>query len=207
MRKSLDQLVVIFSDRNLFPRRRTPPLIKALAVKAYVEGLSFRRAADVVRGLGYGVSHEAVRDWFHTAGRLLSTIAKRRRGFIAADETVVWNLVRRAYVWAAREIRTGDVVAVQVSRGRGIGDCLRFMEIVRGSCANSPTIYTDRGPWYDWPMNFLKLRRRRKTFGRRNAIESWFSRLKRRMRQFNVCFPTYSTGVSERWIRSWVALS
>jgi transposase-like protein len=56
-------------------------------------------------------------------------------------------------------------------------------------------------------MAFLKLRRRRKTFGRRNSIESWFSKLKRRTKQFNVCFPTYSTRVSERWIRAWVALS
>jgi hypothetical protein len=50
-------------------------------------------------------------------------------------------------------------------------------------------------------MAFLKLRRRR------NSIESWFSKLKRRARQFNICFPTYSTRVSERWIRAWVALS
>jgi len=59
---SLDQLAAIFGDRNLFPRRRAPPLIKALAVKAYVEGLSFRRAAKVLGELGFKASHEAVRD-------------------------------------------------------------------------------------------------------------------------------------------------
>jgi transposase-like protein len=207
MKISLDHLVAIFSDRNLFPRRRTPPLIKALAVKTYVEGLSFRRVANVLSELGFKASYEAVRDWFHTVGELLSKTIKHRRGFIAIDETVVWNLVKRAYLWAAREIRSGDVVAIQVSRGRGIAECLRFMEIVKDSCVNKPTIYTDRGPWYDWPMAFLKLRRRRKTFGRRNSIESWFSKLKRRIRQFNVCFPTYSPRVLESWIRVWVALS
>jgi transposase-like protein len=67
-------------------------------------------------------------------------------------------------------------------------------------------IYTDREPWYNWPMAFLKLKRR-KTFGKRDSIESWFSKLKRRTKQFNVCFPTYSPRVSERWIRAWVALS
>jgi transposase-like protein len=56
-------------------------------------------------------------------------------------------------------------------------------------------------------MKFLKLRHRRKTFGIRNSIESWFSKLKRRIKQFNVCFPTYKTRVSEKWIISWVALS
>ena len=44
-------------------------------------------------------------------------------------------------------------------------------------------------------------------FGIRNSIEQWFSELKRRIRQFNVCFPTYKPRVSERWIASWVALS
>jgi transposase-like protein len=47
-------------------------------------------------------------------------------------------------------------------------------------------------------MAFLKIRRRRKIFGRRNAIEFWFGMLKRRARQFNVCFPTYSSSVSKR---------
>jgi transposase-like protein len=56
-------------------------------------------------------------------------------------------------------------------------------------------------------MKFLKIRHRRKTFGVRNSIEQWFSELKRRIRQFNVCFPTYKPRVSERWIASWVALS
>ena len=56
----------------------------------------------------------------------------------------MWNFVNRAYLWAAK--KSGDVVAIQVSRGRGVGECLRFMEIVKDSCANKPTIYTDRGP-------------------------------------------------------------
>jgi transposase-like protein len=40
---------------------------------------------------------------------------------------------------------------------------------------NNSIIYTDGGPWYIWPMKFLKLRHRRKTFGIRNSIESWLA--------------------------------
>jgi transposase-like protein len=76
MKISLDHLLAIFSDRNLFPRRRAP-LIKALAVKAYVEGLSFRRVANVLEELGFKASYEAVRDWFHSVGELLSEKIKR----------------------------------------------------------------------------------------------------------------------------------
>ncbi|MEM3095544.1 MAG: DDE-type integrase/transposase/recombinase [Nitrososphaerota archaeon] len=120
---------------------------------------------------------------------------------------MICNLVRRAYLWVAREVGTGEVMAVQVSRGRGIGECLRFMEMVRDRCSNNPTVYTDRGPWYKWPIKVLRMRRRIEAFGRRNTIESWFSELKRRIRQFNACFPTYRPKVSERWIRSWMVLS
>ncbi|MEM3124172.1 MAG: IS6 family transposase, partial [Nitrososphaerota archaeon] len=96
---------------------------------------------------------------------------------------------------------------VQVSRGRGIAECIRFLEVVRDRCANNPTVYMDRAPWYGWPMKVLGLRRRVETLGRRNAIESWFSKLKRRIKQFNTSFPTYRPKVSEKWIRAWMTLS
>ncbi|MGC8934825.1 MAG: hypothetical protein ACP5LN_06705 [Thermoproteota archaeon] len=78
------------------------------------------------------------------AGEILSkNKIKKKRGFIAADETVVFNLAKKAYLWAAREVKTGEIVALQVTRGRGIGECLRFLEKVKESCKNNPTVYTD----------------------------------------------------------------
>jgi len=73
----------------------------------------------------------------------------------------------------------GEVISVQVSRGRGLGECLRFLEKVKGRCRGKPTVYTDGGPWYTWPMKILKIRHRRETFGKRNSAEQWFSKLKR----------------------------
>jgi len=75
---------------------------------------------------------------------------------------------------------------------------------VKNRCTGRPTTYTDRGPWY---MKVLGIRHRRETFGMRNPIEQWFSRLKRRIRQFNIFFPTYKIKTTERWIRAWTALS
>ncbi|MEM3095802.1 MAG: DDE-type integrase/transposase/recombinase, partial [Nitrososphaerota archaeon] len=175
----LGRLIGFFGDRDVFPRLRTPPWVRALGVRLYVGGLSLRRVAGILGELGFQVSHESVRDWFNRAGEVFSSIA--RRGPIAVDETVIRNLVRRAYLWAAREVGTGEVMVVQVSRGRGIDECIRFLEVVRDRCANNPTVYTDRAPWYGWPMKVLGLRRRVETLGRRNAIESWFSKLKRRI--------------------------
>jgi len=64
-----------------------------------------------------------------------------------------------------------------------------------------------KGPWYIWPMKILGVGHRRKTFSIRNSIEQWLSSLKRRIRQFDICFPTYKTKTTERWIRAWTALS
>ena len=71
--------------------------------------------------------------------------------------TIVFNLTKKAYLWAAREVKSGEVIALQVTRGRGIGECLKFLEKLKKSCKNNPTVYTDRGPWYNWPMKFLKI--------------------------------------------------
>jgi len=60
-----------------------------------------------------------------------------------------------------------------------------MLEKVKRRCRGRPTIYTDRGQWYVWPMKVLGIRHRRETFG---MIEQWFFRLKRRIRQFNVYF-------------------
>ena len=68
-----------------------------------------------------------------------------------------------------------EVVSLQVSRGRGLGECLRFLEKVKRRYRGRPTIYTDRGPWY---MKVLGIRHRCERFGIRNPIEQWFSKLK-----------------------------
>jgi len=182
-------------------------LVKAVAVKAYTLGLSLRQVAVFLGGMGFSVSRESVRRWFLKAGEVLSGGGVGRRGFIAVDETVIFNLSGRAYLWAAREVRSGEVVAVQVSRGRGLGECLRFLEKVKRRYRGRPTIYTDRGPWYIWPAKVLGIRHRRETFGMRNPIEQWFSKLKRRIRQFNTYFPTHKTKTTEIWIKAWTALS
>jgi uncharacterized membrane protein len=73
---STGQLYSLFSDRKIFPRRRVDPFAKAIGVKAYTLGLSYK------------VSREAIRKWYLEAGELLFNIKIKRRGFIAADETV-----------------------------------------------------------------------------------------------------------------------
>ncbi|MEM4315417.1 MAG: hypothetical protein QXT66_03645 [Nitrososphaerota archaeon] len=52
----LGRLIGFFGDRNVFPRLRTPPWVRALGVRLYVEGLSLRRVAGILCELGFQVS-------------------------------------------------------------------------------------------------------------------------------------------------------
>ncbi|MEM2373293.1 MAG: hypothetical protein QXI11_02505 [Thermoproteota archaeon] len=58
-----------------------------MAVRLYSEGLSLRRVSEVFSELGFNVSYESIRLWLHKAGCMLSYISRRRRCFIAVDET------------------------------------------------------------------------------------------------------------------------
>ena len=106
--------------------------------------MCLRQVAAFLGGMGYRVSRESVRRWFLKAGELFSRNRVGRRGFIVADETVIYDLAGKAYLWAAREVRSGEVVAVQVTKGRGVGECLRFLERVRGAATTTPQ-YTPIG--------------------------------------------------------------
>ncbi|MEM2180986.1 MAG: hypothetical protein QXP32_09265 [Nitrososphaeria archaeon] len=53
---------------------------------------------------------------------------KKRRGFLASDETIIFNLKNKSYLWACREIKNGELIEIQVTKGRGIGECLTFLE-------------------------------------------------------------------------------
>ena len=79
---SMDQLYLIFSNRKTFPRRRFDPYIKAVS--------------NFLKEIGYKVSHESIRKWFLKAGEIISNNKiKKKRGFIAADETIVFNLLNQ----------------------------------------------------------------------------------------------------------------
>jgi transposase-like protein len=117
LKVSIGQLYSLFSDRKIFPRRRVDPFAKAIGVKVYTLGLSLAQVKEFLEGLGYKVSREAIRQWYLEAGELLLNIEIKNRGFIAADETIIFNFAKKAYLWAAREVKSGEVIALQVTRG------------------------------------------------------------------------------------------
>jgi len=90
-----------------------------LAVRIRCKGLSLRGVAEVLHEIGFKTSYEAVRKWLSRAGEFFPLVDRHRMGHVAVDETVIRPLAKKAYLWAAREIGNDEVIAIQVSRGRG----------------------------------------------------------------------------------------
>jgi len=67
---SIGQLYVLFSGREVFPRRRFDPLVGAAAVKAYTMGLGLRQVAAFLGGGGFSVGRESIRRLFLRAGEI-----------------------------------------------------------------------------------------------------------------------------------------
>ena len=78
---------------------------------------------------------------------------------------------------------TDEKLAVYASRGRGIPSAIEFLRKVLDSCEGNPVI-VDRGPWYGWALERLRMTYFHETFGERNKIERWFRELKNRTKRF-----------------------
>jgi len=91
-------------------RRR--PRAAGLAVALYHAGLSLRKARDLLRSLGYAVSHKGLEGL--RLGAFMGAIGRRAR------EAFYPMRVRggQAYVWAARDLASGEVVAFAGHAGR-----------------------------------------------------------------------------------------
>jgi len=147
----------------------------------HAAGLSFRDVSE--RYCVTAASRESVRKWFHRFSSIFS-VDKKFRDTVAVDETVVKMHSLRVYVWSAVDVDSGEILAVYASRSRNMLIALKFLRIVLDRCLNKPLIIVDRGPWYRWALERLRLKCPYQKFGLRNAVEKFFRHLKQRTRRF-----------------------
>ena len=179
-------------------------MTKALAILAYHGGLSLRRTSEVLRRRR---SHEAVRRWVRRCRELFPPPEKRERRALAIDETKVRIGMAWWYLWAAIDLDSKEILAVQLTTTRSHMDTIVFLAKVVRSCSNRPYVYVDGGPWYPWALRRYGFPYEWRTFGPRSAIERWFGLLKRRTKRFHNVFPHRSSERSVReWMEAWVCL-
>lgn len=103
-------------------------------------------------------------------------------------------------LWAAIDIRSGEVIYVGLSSRRTDWEAMSFIKKVITLCAGTPIFLTDRDPWYEKAIRRLGVKLQEMTHGVRNCIEQWFGIIKRRACRLHSSFPHRSSFDS---VRSW----
>ena len=78
----------------------------------------------------------------------MAAIGRRVREALALDETELKVCGGEAYVWAARDVGSREVLAVDGSWSRSILAASLFLKRVSERRANRSLIVVDKGPWY-----------------------------------------------------------
>lgn len=120
----LTHVVERVREEEIFLRERTPTEQKVLGALMYYAGMSYSGGAEI---LGY--SHETLRQWYLAVARVFRP-RRLARPVFAVDEMKVNIDGRDVYVWAAFEVRTFEIVHLDVSPGLSSLDALVFLRVV-----------------------------------------------------------------------------
>ncbi|HXY87706.1 MAG TPA: IS6 family transposase [Candidatus Acidoferrales bacterium] len=199
------QLTELLEAHNVFVRERKPTSLRAMGIALLYFGLSCRQTAEAL-SFSDEASHEAVRQWYHRAQKLLCDPSKRYRPTIAIDETKFKVEKRWYFLWAVDTERR-ELLCVEITPTRGGHDASRFIRRVLKTCTNTPTVLVDGGPWYPRALTRLRVPWEWVTFGKRNVVEQWFSIFKQRVKRFYRRWPHNARAeTATSWCEAFVAL-
>lgn len=156
----LDHVAEQAREQKIFSREDTPTEQRVESAFLYHAGLSYRRVQQVVER-----SYEALRQWYHRLAHLFDP-EPDYHSTVAINETKLKVEETEVYVWAAVDVETFEVIHIEVSPGRSDLDALLFVKQVLKRCRGDPVVLVDRGPWYNWALDDLRLyESRRETWG------------------------------------------
>ena len=81
----------------------------------------------------------------------------RYRRCIAVDEAKLCVKGINVYVWSAVDVDSKELLALEASYGRSSLNALAFLKKASRMCINKPLVLVDRGPWYRWVLERLRL--------------------------------------------------
>ena len=156
MHPQLNQLIEYIKSTKVFRRNKKNIELKILAALLYFFGLSLRKTS-LFLSLFEEISHESVRIYYHKLKAVLKPEKKKRR-FVAIDETKLKLENKQIFVWTAVDVDTKECLAIWASEGRGSFEAYVFLREVLKYCENKPEIVVDKGFWYKWALKRLGLK-------------------------------------------------
>ena len=76
---------------------------------------------------------------------------------IAVDETKLRVKKIWVYVWSTVDVDSGELLALEASYSRSYLNAITFLKKALKLCINKPMVIVDRGPWYRWALERLRL--------------------------------------------------
>ena len=139
------------SSMGAFRRNKMPPAKKLIAAALCNAGYSYRDVASMVGGLSY----IAARDAYLAMLTSLPEESRRARREVAIDGAEVNIEWRSFYIWLARDVDAGEIMAFHASPGPSAEDGARFLAAVAAQCTNKPRLRQGTGPNY--PKGLINL--------------------------------------------------
>jgi transposase-like protein len=151
----ITRLVELAKDLNLWVRERISFATKAEAVLLVLAGLSLADVSTYLSWKGQPVARQNIGVWtrqFQKARDWVDTVPKKKRRWIAVDETKTKIKIngREAFVRGAIDVKTKEIIALEVSWQRSGANALWFLKDVLKKCKRrrDVQILTDGANWY-----------------------------------------------------------
>lgn len=201
---TFEKMGQLFKQHHVIEREKTKSWAVALALAAYASGLSFRKTAQLLHGLGVSISHVAIWYWKRKFACHWRVWVGELPARIVVDETCVKIGGRTCWIFAAIDPHTRRVLSLQAFRERGLWQTCDFflgLRYLYGRWAEEAIV--DGGLWYQGALGRLgQTKRVRMVGGIRNYVERFFRELKRRVKVFDGAFPQRQPGLlsAQHWL-------
>lgn len=138
----LDFLSSWVKEKDIVKRSRIPTEKKLLAAVLCISGYTSRDASKVLGGM----SHVAVHDSFKAVTAALPPVARQDRNVAIEENLVDFNPETHGVLWMARDVDTGEILALRCSVSKSADDSKRFIQAVLATCIGRPLLRVGRGP-------------------------------------------------------------
>lgn len=181
MNESIKIIAEKLKEIGIFKRERTPHENKMKAFILWLQGYGLR---DIAKE--FSVSHEAVRKWLKkiSDGLEKMKIPKRKRKYIALDDSEFDLEGKKIFIWTARDVETKEILGLKITLKKTSRMAFEFIMSVLELCEGEPIFIVDKAPWLCEPLKRLGVEFINETRGRRNIVERTFCSVKRRLRLF-----------------------
>ena len=134
-----------------FRRNKAPVEKKVMAAALCSAGFSYREVASMVGGISYVAARDAYRS-------MITSLPEERRAErreVALDGSAVTLDGSHYYVWLARDVDTGGILAFHASPTGSAEDGARFLAAVGSMSSNKPSVRLGDGA--ESPRGLLNL--------------------------------------------------